>query len=242
MTQSFFLKMHERRFLENRPAIKGRFRDWLYVAAKRHAIDEWRKSQRIRERPDAFAIHDPVDLHSSPSEDAAFNVDEFYALSVLHMTVQKVRQHLIDEGKPEHWMIFEELVLAPLFPGRVPKPRAELLAMFPGQEPDYLDNRVTTVKRVFRRILPALLPADPTEHLTPEERLSELLEILSASRKNHLWLAFLVSPLPNSEQSLDSSLSWPRDLRRTIKPERRFRLKFLWTNCGSCWRSGWKCR
>ncbi len=51
-------------------------------------------------------------------------------------------------------------------PGRVPKTRDELLAMFPGQGPVVLDNRVTTVKRVFRRILPVLIPADPTESLT----------------------------------------------------------------------------
>ncbi len=40
--------------------------------------------------------------------------------------------------------------------------------MFPGQGPAFLDNRVTTVKCVFRRILPALIPADPTESLTSE--------------------------------------------------------------------------
>ena len=34
------------------------------------------------------------------------------------MTVGRVRKHLLQEGKAEHWMIFEELVLAPLVPGR----------------------------------------------------------------------------------------------------------------------------
>ena len=110
------------------------------------------------------------------------------------MTVGRVHKHLLEEGKSEHWMIFEELVLAPLIPGRVPKTREELLAMFPGQGPVFLDNRVTTVKRVFRRILPALIPADPTENLTPEERFTELLEILHASKNNRLWLAFLTNP------------------------------------------------
>ena len=50
VAQSFFLKMYERDILENRPAITGRFRNWLYVAARRHAIDEWRKSHRRPER------------------------------------------------------------------------------------------------------------------------------------------------------------------------------------------------
>jgi len=206
LAQSFFLKMYERDILEKRPAITGRFRNWLYVAARRHAVDEWRKAQRRPERPDAFEHQEPVDTRLASPEEPTFDADEFYALSVLHMTVGKVRKHLMEEGKPEHWMIFEELVLAPLFPGRVPKTREELLAMFPGQGPDFLDNRVTTVKRVFRRILPALLPADPTENLAPEERFRELLEILHASKTSRLWLAFLISPAPGPHESPGSSL------------------------------------
>ena len=34
------------------------------------------------------------------------------------MTVGRVHKHLHEEGKSEHWMIFEELVLAPIIPGR----------------------------------------------------------------------------------------------------------------------------
>ena len=78
--------------------------------------------------------------------------------------------------------------------------------MFPGQGPAFLDNRVTTVKRVFRRILPVLIPADPTESLTPEERFAELLEILHGSKNNRLWLAFLTNPMPGPEESTGSSL------------------------------------
>ena len=206
LTQSFFMKLYERDILEKRPAITGRFRNWLYVAARHHAVDEWRKSQRRPERLDAFEAIEPADPRINTEEDAPFDADEFYALSVLHMTVGRVRKHLIDEGKSEHWMIFEELVLAPLVPGRVPKTREELLAMFPGQGPVFLDNRITTVKRVFRRILPVLIPADPTENLTPEERFAELLEILHASRNNRLWLAFLTHPMPGPEESTGTSL------------------------------------
>ena len=54
VAQGFFLKMVERDILANRPAIEGRFRNWLYVAARHHALDGLRKVQRRRERPDAF--------------------------------------------------------------------------------------------------------------------------------------------------------------------------------------------
>jgi DNA-directed RNA polymerase specialized sigma24 family protein len=204
--QSFFLKMYERDILEKRPTITGRFRNWLYIAAKHHAVDEWRKVRRNVERADAFLAIEPVDPRKDGECDVQFDADEFYALSVLHMTVARVRKHLLEEGKSEHWMIFEELVLAPIIPGRVPKTREELLAMFPGQGPVFLDNRVTTVKRVFRRMLPALIPADPTENLTNEKRFDELIEILHASKTNRLWLAFLTSPTPGTDGSPSSSL------------------------------------
>ena len=117
------------------------------------------------------------------------------------MTVKRVRKHLIEEGKSEHWMIFEELVLAPLAPGRATKTRDEILAMFPGQDPVFLDNRITTVKRVFRRILPVMIPTDPTASANVDERFTELLGILRASSKSRLWLAFLANPAPGIEES-----------------------------------------
>ncbi len=61
VAHDFFLKLHRRELLANRPAITGRFRDWLYVAARNHALDELRKMRRRRERPDAFEVHEPAD-------------------------------------------------------------------------------------------------------------------------------------------------------------------------------------
>jgi hypothetical protein len=116
-------------------------------------------------------------------------------------------------------MIFEELVLAPLIPGRVPKTRDQLLSMFPGQGAVFLDNRMTTVKRVFRRILPALIPADPTENLTSEQRFQELLEILRDSKHSRLWLAFLLDPAPGAEASPGTSLDLAARSSGGEKPE-----------------------
>ena len=208
VAQSFFLKMVERDILSNRPAIEGAIsRNWpLCCGPDISALDGLRKVQRRRERHDAFEDREPADPRGAAPDEEPFDADESYALSVLHMTVRRVRKHLLEEGKSEHWMIFEELALAPLVPGRVPKTRAELLAMFPGEGPAFLDNRMTTVKRVFRRILPALIPVDPTESLTPERRFQELLDILQASANSRLWLAFLLDPTPGPEESTGSSL------------------------------------
>jgi hypothetical protein len=206
VAQDFFMKLYERDLLAKQPTITGRFRDWLYVSARHHALDEWRKTQRRSERLDAIEADESADLRNESSEELPFDADEIYALSILQMAVARVRKHLVELGKSEHWMIFDELALTPLKPGRIAKSREELLAMFPGEGPEFLDNRLTSVKRVFRRILPALIPVDPTETRTAEQRFQELLWILGASRKNRLWLALLTDPMAGPEESARSSL------------------------------------
>jgi hypothetical protein len=51
-----------------------------------------------------------------------------------------------------------------------------------------------------------MIPADPTENLTPEERFQELMEILRESKHNRLWLAFLTNPTPGADESSGSSM------------------------------------
>ena len=83
LAQSFFLKLYERDILKNPPAITGKFRNWLYVAARHHAVDEWRKSGRQRARQGLFQADEPPDLRVDAADDVPFDADEFYALSIL---------------------------------------------------------------------------------------------------------------------------------------------------------------
>ena len=90
VAQSFFLKMYERGILDKRPEITGKFRNWLYVAARRHAIDEWRKNNRRPERTASPGDPEPADPGYPGGEEAPLDADLFYALSILHMTVARV--------------------------------------------------------------------------------------------------------------------------------------------------------
>ena len=128
------MKLYERDILGNRPAITGRFRNWLYVAARHYAVDEWRKTQRRTQRVDRFEVRDAADSRGEMADDAPFDADEFYALSVLHMTVRRVHKHLLEEGKSEHWMIFEELVLARSSPTACPKRATSSWRCFPARD------------------------------------------------------------------------------------------------------------
>ena len=186
------------------PNKTGRFRDWLYAVARNHARYEARKLRRRRDHNSLVQAEELVDAREADAADEPFDSDEFYALSVLHMTVARVQETFDPEdGMAEHWMIFEELLLAPIIPGRLAKSREQLMAMFPAQQPGTLDNRATTVKRIFKEHAPSVdLPADPTDNLSPGVRFQEFQKILRASKNTRLWLAFLSDPVSDPEPHL----------------------------------------
>ncbi len=89
--------MYEKDILEKRTSITGRFRNWLYIAAHRHAVDEFATSNDVPSNPNSFVVQEPVDKCFAGSEDTTFDADEFYALSILHLAVGRVHRHLIEK-------------------------------------------------------------------------------------------------------------------------------------------------
>ncbi len=209
LTQSFLVKLMEKNLLVQPPALKGRFRDWLFGSIRNHAADEGRRRQR-RGRHER---HEPIEMCPPLAHDEAeeaCDTDSLYALAVLHLTIQKVRRHWEEKGKPEVWAIFEELVLAPLVPGRKTCTRAELLERYPGRDAQYLDNCATSVKRVFRKVLPTVVAGELTDREAPEERFAEWLEILRTSRSSQchrLHLAFRPAPRLAPDGDVEASQS-----------------------------------
>ena len=78
---------------------------------------------------------------------------------------------------------------------------------FPVKDLSYWTTGSQPSSESSERILPVLIPADPTDSLAPEERFTELLEILPRvpPYNNRLWLAFLTNPMPGPEESTGSS-------------------------------------
>ncbi len=159
-----------------------------------------------RARPTLFNPTEPPDLRLDATDDAPFDADEFYALSVLHHDGQTRTQASARRRKVRALDDLRRARAGTAHSGARAQDAGRVAGDVSRPGPHFLDNRVTTVKRVFRRILPVLIPADPTESLAPEERFAELLEILQASKKNRLWLAFLTNPMPGPEESTGSSL------------------------------------
>jgi hypothetical protein len=203
LAHTFLLKAEEKDFLgsfrafREREAASGRralFRNYLYRSLQHHVHDAWRKrTTRSKERelgPEAAG------LVPAPPE-PVFDPDSIYALDILHQALQALRTHCERTGKPHIWKIFEETFLADEFRGRRRRTRAELLAESGRDDPQFLDNALTTAKRAFRRFVQEVLPRWPGDDLSPSERFTDWMETLrgsSASQFDLLHVAYRVVP------------------------------------------------
>jgi DNA-directed RNA polymerase specialized sigma24 family protein len=198
-----FLLKKEKNFLSKFHEVKARqseagklilFRAYLYRSLQNHVLDEIRKEgARTPGDSDRAISFDPPETNPAQILDP----DTIYALTVLHQSLQTLRHHAERSGKPHLWIFFEELLLADEFRGRRGKTRAELLVDYPGKDPSFIDNSLTTAKRAFRRIIQEVIPKGLREDATPDELFGEWLEILShsnASQFDLLHLAYRVTP------------------------------------------------
>jgi DNA-directed RNA polymerase specialized sigma24 family protein len=216
LAHSFLIKTAEGNFLEafgkfrDRERASGksaRFRGYLYQSLQNHTRDFYRRRARdLRQQP-----LDPVAAASIISvPDLPLDPDAIYALDILHQALQSLRSHCERTGKPHLWVVFEETLLADEFRGRSRKSRAELLAMLGRDDPQALDNALTTAKRAFRRLVQEVIPQWPGENADPSSRFADWLEILrrsNASQYDLLHLAYRVTPrLDHSSQANSASM------------------------------------
>ncbi len=214
LAHSFLLKAAEKRFLDafkvfqEREAEAGRharFRTYLYRSLQNHVRDFHRKQNTgiHRQNLDSESAEELV-ARPEPVRDP----DALYALDILHQALQALRRHCERTGKPHLWTFFEETLLANEFRGRQGKTRAELLAAYPGADPQFLVNSLMTAKRAFRRFVQDVIPRGLREDVTPSERFAEWMAILRdshSSQFNLLHLAFRVVPSISADMSEASS-------------------------------------
>ena len=194
--------MYERDILESRPAITGRFRNWLYVAARRHAVDEWRKMpsppRAIRPRSSDL---EPVDPSSAGSRRFAVRCRRVLCAQRPAHDGRSGAQAPARGRKVRALDDLRGAGAGPAHPG--PRRRRRATSCWrcsPARRPASSTTGSPPSSGSSGAFFPRLIPADPTENLTPEERFQELLEILRASKNNRLWLAFLTNPLPGPER------------------------------------------
>jgi hypothetical protein len=216
MTGGLILKYQDR---INQEVANGKkatsFRKYLYRAILNFCIEQSRTRKR-----NVIQNHDPQMIGEYVAGgERNLDADSLYAMSILHRTLQGVKNHCRKKKKEMHWVIFEELVLAEYLTGRKPRNRGELrLQFFPGSRDNQkIDSALTTVKRIFQRIIEDSFEAEGEGSANGQELFDEWMGILkrsNASLHSALQAAYRVSsPVADSiiaKNSIDM-FSSPRD-------------------------------
>jgi RNA polymerase sigma-70 factor (ECF subfamily) len=119
LTQEFFCRLLEKRWLDSADRNKGRLRTFLIVALKNFMAKEWRRSQA--QRRGGGQPHLPIDTAfaegryaADPSAtlgaDEAF--DQQWALTLLDLTVTRLRQEFVAAGKPGDFEVLKGCLMA----------------------------------------------------------------------------------------------------------------------------------
>ena len=109
LTQEFFTRVLEGRYLDRAESEKGRFRSFLLTSLKFFMADE-EDRRRARKRGGGMVV--PLDLSSSetryqrePAHDETPEriFERRWALSVLDRVVERLRSEFVQLGRPEHF-------------------------------------------------------------------------------------------------------------------------------------------
>ena len=109
LTQEFFMRVLEGRYLDRADPEKGRFRSFILTSLKFFVADE-EDRQRARKRGGGLLV--PVEFSSGeeryqrePAHDETPEriFERRWALSVLDRVVERLRNEFVDHGRPEHF-------------------------------------------------------------------------------------------------------------------------------------------
>jgi RNA polymerase sigma-70 factor (ECF subfamily) len=118
LTQEFFCRLLEKRWLEDADRDRGRLRSFLVVALKHFMSKEWRRASAQRrggaQTPAAFdtAFGESkyaADTRALPPEET---YDREWALTLLTRTVERLRAEFVAAGKPEDFETLKGCLMA----------------------------------------------------------------------------------------------------------------------------------
>jgi DNA-directed RNA polymerase specialized sigma24 family protein len=118
LTQEFFRHLLEKNWLDAADRDKGKLRTFLIVALKNFMSKEWRRASA--QKRGGGQVHVPFDTAFAESKSAAapgsLAPDEVYdrqwALTLLDLTVNRLRAEFLDAGKPEDFDTLKNCLLA----------------------------------------------------------------------------------------------------------------------------------
>lgn len=108
LTQEFFRRLLEKRWLEKADREKGRLRTFLILALKHFMANEWRRNSALKRGGGHAAVQLDTSFAESPAAtDATLSPEEVFdrqwALTLLELTVKKLQAEFTGAGKADEF-------------------------------------------------------------------------------------------------------------------------------------------
>jgi RNA polymerase sigma-70 factor (ECF subfamily) len=181
LTQEFFARMLEKRFLDHADRKRGRFRSFLLVAVRRFLSKERVKANALKRGGGRrilsldFALGDrqcrgePLDERTAEQE-----FERQYALQVFEIAHERLRREYVQHGKEE---LFEQL--KPLMAKSEDAPACRTLAESLGMSEGAVKTAVYRMRQRFREILRAEISQTVSSSEEVDDELRQLMVSLA---------------------------------------------------------------
>jgi hypothetical protein len=159
---------------------RGKFRHLLITSLNRYIISDFRRSVAARRAEGEQASLDQMDDVSHPADSVAPDVfDVAWARQALDLALQRMREDCDACGRRMVGSLFEARVVAPALEGAAVPSYGELLEQFKFESPEQASNLLVTAKRMFLRVLRAVVSEYADDPDEVEEELRLLKQVLA---------------------------------------------------------------
>jgi DNA-directed RNA polymerase specialized sigma24 family protein len=183
LLQSFVLeKVIKAEVLARAERQRGKFRTFLLNTLTHFVISELRRAGAQKRTPTQGAVS--LDEMSGagiefPVAPLAVPFDAVFARQVIQEAVQRMQAQCAAGARNDIWGVFRGRLLDPIFEQTEPTRYEELVKRFAFQSPGHASNALITAKRMFARVLRAVVAEYVENETEIEAELNELQAILS---------------------------------------------------------------
>jgi RNA polymerase sigma-70 factor (ECF subfamily) len=157
---------------------RGRFRAFVLTALNRYVARMARAEHAQMRKPSAPMVslsdHDPV-----AGTDSADPFDLAWAREIVQLAIRKMRDQCTGPRYQEMWLVFESCTLTPLLNGTEPPTHHQVMNQSGLASPQEVSNTLVTAKRMFARVLRAVVGEYACDQAEIEAELIDLYAILS---------------------------------------------------------------
>jgi DNA-directed RNA polymerase specialized sigma24 family protein len=174
-------KVLDEHLIEHADRQRGKFRTFLLTALDRFIINQHRFDAAQKRSPGQMAS---IDEQPEPAGNGAGPAGAFelaWARQVIDRTLEGMKQECVGSGRMDLWEVFQARVLGPTLGQAEAVPYDDLVRRNGFSSPVRAANALVTAKRMFTRVLRAVIGEYQSDEAEIDSEIDDLHKILARS-------------------------------------------------------------